>query len=219
MVEDPVSQPDDVWVSSTYKTLKHTKDYLFENDVLGYFTKSITQLWNLMDPTTNSQKMFDIALETFKKDIRVLGTKAPTIYDHATAVAEQIPVVQSLAALEEGFLYAWKLTIYLLDHCHPKKPARISKQISTQAFRHLDGTLLALIQRRANGEQVGRADDDWVKNLDEKLDKLANVTSLVHGVTQALVDSLCKLAEVRCELTTIINYQCRKITKHLGMLG
>lgn len=62
LVEDPVSQPDNDWVSSTYKTLKHTKDYLFENDVLGYFTKSITQLWNLMDPTTNWQKMFDIAL-------------------------------------------------------------------------------------------------------------------------------------------------------------
>lgn len=197
LVEDPVSQPDNDWVTTTYKTLKHTKDYLFENDVPGYFTKSITQLWNLMDPTTNPQKMFDIALETFKKDIRVLGTKVPTIYDHATAVAKQTPVVQSLAALEGGFSYAWKLTIYLLDHCHPKKPTKISKQFSNQAFRHLDGTLLALIQRRVEGEQVGRVDDDWIRNLDEKLDKLANVTLLAHGVTQAFVESLCKLEELR----------------------
>lgn len=141
--------------------------------------------------------MFDIALEAFKKDIRVLGTKVLTIYDHATAVAKRIPVVQSLAALERGCPYAWKLTIYLLDHCHPKNPAKISKQFSTQALRHLDGTLLALIQRRANGEQVGRVDDDWVKDLDEKLDKLANLTLLAHGVTQAFVDSLCKLEELR----------------------
>ncbi|THZ09897.1 hypothetical protein D6C90_10576, partial [Aureobasidium pullulans] len=32
LVEDPVSQPDNDWVTTTYKTLKHTKDYLFEND-------------------------------------------------------------------------------------------------------------------------------------------------------------------------------------------